>query len=189
MAVQQLSGMPFNFFQGSTVSYLVSRPEYAGLVLEVALAGPVGGATTKKEFPDSTGHGDFNVLFTNVDTQAMTPGTYFWSHKILGPDTAGVHDSTVIGEDAVTVLINLSTTTAGQAQTVAERMLAICIDQMLALEAKGLESYGVEGISGKRKDMNQLMHRYAMWEQKVEQERGGGFPGALVRFTREGGAR
>ncbi len=173
-----LDELPASFEAGTTVKLRRSHADYpasAGWTLTLYLRG-VG--TLDAEATESGD--DYLVTLAADDTAALAAGTYRWVERV---EKDGEVYTAATG--VVSVTLDLAVAEAGDAQTHAERTLALIEAALEGRIPQGMESYQVAGRAVTKIPIKDLADLRGIYAAKVWRERNAGklLPAAQLRFV------
>lgn len=172
-----LSALPCAFAAGETVKYRRSFAEYLatdGWTLTLYIRGAQ--VLTKAATADGAG---FLVTLAATDTDDLTtPGVYRWAERVS--KAAEVFE---VAHGTVEVTPNMATATAGQLQTMEEKLLA-AIDAVLAGKiTDDIVAYTIGGRSITKLSREELMTERRKLQWDVARQRGKGKAGRTRRVS------
>lgn len=176
-----LTSIPDRFSAGSTVKYVRSFAAYPtsdGWALTLYLAGK-----SSLSVAAVVANNQFEFTLTAAQTGSLQPGLYAWTERV---SKAGeVYDA---ASGQLTVEVDLSNAGPGDAQTWAERTLALVEARIEDRLPKDMESYQIAGRSVVNIPASELFKLRAQLRAEVARERNpGGFGQRITfRFTEPG---
>lgn len=164
MSVDPFTTMPATISAGTTVKLLRTIGDYpASEGWTYGLH--IRGASVLNVTATASGD-DYAVTITSTQSATLAPGGYRWVERLT---LSG--ESYDVASGVVEVTRNLATATAGQAQTSAERTLALIEAAIEGRIPQGMESYQIGGRAVTKipiLDLEKLRGIYAskVWRQK-----------------------
>lgn len=172
-----LTQVPATVTAGDSVAVTLSLSEYpatAGWVVSLALAGPTVLTAT------ATASGaDHALTLTAAQTSTLSPALYQWRLRAALGAVVETFD-----RGTLDVLADIGTAAAGEWQSYAERMLAICRTARESILSGEMKMFQIGGRQVQMHTLQDLNREEAHWRRERARElRGSAFGKVSVGFT------